>query len=86
MCDNYPRSTLFYFHEGCLSYTLRRAKFLIYYRLNSSLSEIQADIQLLASQQNQIQHHQMHQQFQQLQSLSQQHIQVRLHKKSLPQN
>lgn len=48
--------------------------------MNTSLSEIQADIQRLASQQNQIQQqhlmtqhqHQMQQQLQQLQSLSQQ--------------
>lgn len=52
--------------------------------MNSSLSEIQADIQRLANQQNQIQqqhlmtHHQqqMQHQLQQLQSLSQQHMQV----------
>lgn len=52
--------------------------------MNSSLSEIQADIQRLASQQNQIQQQhlmtqhqkQMQQQLQQLQSLSQQHMQV----------
>lgn len=52
--------------------------------MNSSLSEIQADIQRLASQQNQIQQQhlmtqhqkQMQQQIQQLQSLSQQHMQV----------
>ncbi|XP_015607322.1 patronin isoform X4 [Cephus cinctus] len=53
------------------------------HRMNSSLSEIQADIQRLASQQNQIQQQhlmsqhqqQMQQQLQQLQSLSQQHMQ-----------
>ncbi|XP_043271274.1 patronin isoform X9 [Venturia canescens] len=53
-------------------------------QMNNSLSEIQADIQRLASQQNQIQQQhimtqhqqQMHQQLQQLQSLSQQHLQV----------
>lgn len=55
--------------------------------MNTSLSEIQADIQRLASQQNQIQQHhlmsqqqqQMQQQIQQLQSLSQQqqHIPVK---------
>ncbi|XP_076668126.1 calmodulin-regulated spectrin-associated protein patronin isoform X14 [Andrena cerasifolii] len=52
-------------------------------QMNSSLSEIQADIQRLANQQNQIQqqhlmtHHQqqMQQQLHQLQSLSQQHMQ-----------
>ncbi|XP_076245334.1 calmodulin-regulated spectrin-associated protein patronin isoform X10 [Calliopsis andreniformis] len=52
-------------------------------QMNSSLSEIQADMQRLANQQNQIQqqhlmtHHQqqMQQQLQQLQSLSQQHMQ-----------
>lgn len=52
--------------------------------MNTSLSEIQADIQRLASQQNQIQQQhlmtqhqkQMQQQLQQLQSLSQQHMQV----------
>ncbi|XP_043271268.1 patronin isoform X3 [Venturia canescens] len=52
-------------------------------QMNNSLSEIQADIQRLASQQNQIQQQhimtqhqqQMHQQLQQLQSLSQQHLQ-----------
>lgn len=52
--------------------------------MNTSLSEIQADIQRLANQQNQIQQQhlmtqhqkQMQQQFQQLQSLSQQHMQV----------
>lgn len=55
------------------------------YRMNNSLSEIQADIQRLANQQNQIQQQhlmsqhqkQMQQQLQQLQSLSQQHMQVR---------
>ncbi|XP_034944526.1 patronin isoform X3 [Chelonus insularis] len=54
-----------------------------HFRMNSSLSEIQADIQRLASQQNQIQQQhlmtqhqqQMQQQLQQLQSLSQQHLQ-----------
>lgn len=54
-------------------------------RMNNSLSEIQADIQRLTSQQNQIQQQhlmsqhqkQMQQQLQQLQSLSQQHMQVR---------
>ncbi|KMQ97150.1 calmodulin-regulated spectrin-associated protein 1 [Lasius niger] len=53
-------------------------------QMNSSLSEIQADIQRLASQQNQIQQQhlmtqhqkQMQQQIQQLQSLSQQHMQT----------
>lgn len=53
--------------------------------MNNSLSEIQADIQRLANQQNQIQQQhlmtqhqqQMQQQLQQLQSLSQQHMQVR---------
>ncbi|XP_033353068.1 patronin isoform X22 [Bombus vosnesenskii] len=52
-------------------------------RMNNSLSEIQADIQRLANQQNQIQQQhlmtqhqqQIQQQFQQLQSLSQQHMQ-----------
>ncbi|XP_012272704.1 patronin isoform X2 [Orussus abietinus] len=52
-------------------------------QMNTSLSEIQADIQRLASQQNQIQQQhlmtqhqqQMQQQLQQLQSLSQQHMQ-----------
>lgn len=52
--------------------------------MNNSLSEIQADIQRLANQQNQIQQQhlmtqhqqQIQQQFQQLQSLSQQHMQV----------
>ncbi|XP_071566318.1 patronin isoform X9 [Temnothorax nylanderi] len=52
--------------------------------MNTSLSEIQADIQRLASQQNQIQQQhlmsqhqkQMQQQLQQLQSLSQQHMQT----------
>lgn len=52
--------------------------------MNTSLSEIQADIQRLANQQNQIQQQhlmtqhqqQMQQQLQQLQSLSQQHMQV----------
>lgn len=52
--------------------------------MNTSLSEIQSDIQRLASQQNQIQQQhlmtqhqqQMQQQLHQLQSLSQQHIQV----------
>ncbi|XP_029167785.1 patronin-like isoform X2 [Nylanderia fulva] len=55
-------------------------------QMNSSLSEIQADIQRLASQQNQIQQQhlmtqhqkQMQQQLQQLQSLSQQHMQQSL--------
>lgn len=55
-----------------------------FYRMNNSLSEIQADIQRLANQQNQIQQQhlmtqhqqQMQQQLQQLQSLSQQHMQV----------
>lgn len=55
-------------------------------RMNSSLSEIQADIQRLANQQNQIQQQhlmtqhqkQMQQQLQQLQSLNQQHLQVRI--------
>lgn len=55
-------------------------------RMNSSLSEIQADIQRLANQQNQIQQQhlmsqhqkQMQQQLQQLQSLSHQHMQVRM--------
>lgn len=54
-------------------------------RMNNSLSEIQADIQRLANQQNQIQQQhlmtqhqqQMQQQLQQLQSLSHQHLQVR---------
>ncbi|XP_071646547.1 patronin isoform X10 [Temnothorax longispinosus] len=53
-------------------------------QMNTSLSEIQADIQRLASQQNQIQQQhlmsqhqkQMQQQLQQLQSLSQQHMQT----------
>lgn len=55
-------------------------------RMNSSLTEIQADIQRLANQQNQIQQqhfmvqhqHQMQQQLQlqHLHSLSQQHMQV----------
>ncbi|GAB1859586.1 LOW QUALITY PROTEIN: patronin [Camponotus japonicus] len=53
-------------------------------QMNTSLSEIQADIQRLANQQNQIQQQhlmtqhqkQMQQQFQQLQSLSQQHMQT----------
>jgi len=53
--------------------------------MNNSLSEIQADIQRLANQQNQIQQQhlmtqhqkQMQQQLQQLQSLNQQHMQVR---------
>ncbi|XP_036145003.1 patronin isoform X2 [Monomorium pharaonis] len=53
-------------------------------QMNNSLSEIQADIQRLASQQNQIQQQhlmsqhqkQMQQQLQQLQSLSQQHMQT----------
>lgn len=57
-------------------------------RMNNSLSEIQADIQRLANQQNQIQQQhlmsqhqkQMQQQLQQLQSLSQHHIQVRVAK------
>ncbi|XP_043602473.1 patronin isoform X19 [Bombus pyrosoma] len=52
-------------------------------QMNNSLSEIQADIQRLANQQNQIQQQhlmtqhqqQIQQQFQQLQSLSQQHMQ-----------
>ncbi|XP_076387951.1 calmodulin-regulated spectrin-associated protein patronin isoform X6 [Megachile rotundata] len=52
-------------------------------QMNNSLSEIQADIQRLANQQNQIQQQhlmtqhqqQMQQQLQQLQSLSQQHLQ-----------
>jgi len=56
------------------------------YRMNNSLSEIQADIQRLANQQNQIQQQhlmsqhqkQMQHQLQQLQSLSQQHMQVRM--------
>lgn len=54
--------------------------------MNSSLSEIQQDIQRLASQQNQIQQQhlmvqhqqQMQQQLHQLQSLSQQHLNVSL--------
>jgi len=62
------------------------AKMLSIHRMNNSLSEIQADIQRLASQQNQIQQQhlmsqhqkQMQQQLQQLQSLSQQHMQVRM--------
>lgn len=56
------------------------------YSMNTSLSEIQADIQRLANQQNQIQQQhlmsqhqkQMQHQLQQLQSLSQQHMQVRM--------
>jgi len=58
----------------------------VYCSMNNSLSEIQADIQRLANQQNQIQQQhlmsqhqkQMQQQLQQLQSLSQQHMQVRV--------
>ncbi|KAG5346370.1 PTRO protein, partial [Acromyrmex charruanus] len=56
----------------------------VYCSMNNSLSEIQADIQRLANQQNQIQQQhlmsqhqkQMQQQLQQLQSLSQQHMQT----------
>lgn len=59
---------------------------IVCYSMNNSLSEIQADIQRLANQQNQIQQQhlmsqhqkQMQHQLQQLQSLSQQHMQVRM--------
>lgn len=55
------------------------------YRMNNSLSEIQADIQRLTNQQNQIQQQQlmsqhqkqMQQQLHQLQSFNQQQMQVR---------
>nr|XP_012147108.1 PREDICTED: patronin isoform X18 [Megachile rotundata] len=64
------------YHQSISQHTLFR-------RMNNSLSEIQADIQRLANQQNQIQQQhlmtqhqqQMQQQLQQLQSLSQQHLQ-----------
>jgi calmodulin-regulated spectrin-associated protein len=56
-------------------------------RMNTSLSEIQQDIQRLANQQNQIQqqhlmsqHQQQMQQLQQLQSLSHQHLHVSFRK------
>lgn len=60
--------------------------------MNNSLSEIQADIQRLANQQNQIQQQhlmsqhqkQMQHQLQQLQSLSQQHLQVCTSGKHIP--
>ena len=63
---------------------------IFFFRMNTSLGEIQSDIQRLANQQNQIQQQhlmsqhqqQMQQQLQQLQNLSQHHLQVFYNNKS----